>query len=128
MVYRFASTWNFRSGDAKTATAMLGSLVRYLGTIPKSVDVDFDLFGVVSCAVAAAKGGESPFGASENGFKSSGGVLMDANVPSGEDPSLICAATLRTIAFGGEMRCVACGAMYGHDAAAVTCVVCDSPM
>lgn len=107
---------------------MLGSLVRYLGTIPKHVDVDFDLFGVVSCAVAAAKGGESPFGASESGFKSSGGVLMDANVPSGEDPSLICAATLRTIASGGVTRCAACGAMYGHDAAAVTCVVCDSPM
>ena len=77
--------------------------------------------------VEACSVGQGVFGASENGFKSSG-VLIDANVQSGEDPSLICAATLRTIASGGVTRCAACGAMYGHDAAAVTCVVCDSPM
>ena len=52
-VTRFAAVWNFRAGNVKTATAMLGSLVLYAGTIPKRVDLDFDLLAVVSCAVAA---------------------------------------------------------------------------
>ena len=60
-VTRFAAVWNFRAGNAKTATAMLGSLVLYAGTIPKRVDLDFDLLAVVSCAVAARVRGATPF-------------------------------------------------------------------
>ena len=139
---RFAAVWNFRAGNRTTATAMLGSLVRYAGTIPKRVDLDFDLIAVVSCAVAAHARGATPFDVFDGGhprpdpadgdgdgdLKSS----IDENVPAGEDPALICAATLRTISSGTEARCGVCGATHGSDAAAAAggpnCAVCDSPM
>ena len=129
---RFAAVWNVRAGNRKTATAMLGSLVRYAGTIPKHVDLDFDLLAVVSCAVAAHARGATPFDppstTTDGDWKSS----MDENVPAGEDPALICAATLRTISSGTEAMCGVCGATHGSDAAAAaggaTCAVCDSPM
>ena len=66
-VTRFAVVWNYRAGNRKTATAMLGSLVRYAGTIPKRVDLDFDLLAVVSCAVAARVRGATPFDAFDGG-------------------------------------------------------------
>ena len=71
-VTRFAAVWNFRAGNVKTATAMLGSLVLYAGTIPKRVDLDFDLLAVVSCAVAARVRGATPFDAFDGGRPADG--------------------------------------------------------
>ena len=139
-VTRFAVVWNYRAGNRKTATAMLGSLVLYAGTIPKRVDLDFDLLAVVSCAVAARVRGATPFDAFDGGRPADGDgdgdskSSIDENVPAGEDPALICAATLRTISSGTEARCGVCGATHGSDAAAAAagagpkCAVCDSPM
>ena len=137
-VTRFAVVWNYRAGNRKTATAMLGSLVLYAGTIPKRVDLDFDLLAVVSCAVAARVRGATPFDAFDGGRPADGDgdgdskSSIDENVPAGEDPALICAATLRTISSGTEAMCGVCGATHGSDAAAAAggpnCAVCDSPM
>ena len=136
-VTRFAVVWNYRAGNRKTATAMLGSLVLYAGTIPKRVDLDFDLLAVVSCAVAAHARGATPFdppSTTTDGDWKSKSSSLDENVPAGEDPALICAATLRTISSGTEARCGVCGATHGSDAAAAAagagpkCAVCDSPM